>query len=49
MVEVYNQKGKLRVKFVDSHNNVIYQIPTEMVAKMEDQMLKPETSTDVKG
>ena len=49
VIEVYNQKGKVRIKFVDSHNNVIYQIPSEMVAKMEDQMMKPETSTDVKG
>lgn len=45
----YNQQGKMRTKFEDSRNNVVYQIPSEMVAKMEDQMLKPETSTSVKG
>jgi hypothetical protein len=49
VVESYNQQGKARTKFMDSHNDVIYQIPTEMVAKMEDQMLKPETSTNTKG
>jgi hypothetical protein len=49
VVEEYNLKGKARTKFMDSHNDVIYQIPTEMVAKMEDQMLKPETSTSTKG
>ncbi len=49
VVESYNQQGKVRIKFMDSNNNVIYQIPTEMVAKMEDQMLKPEISTDIKG
>ena len=45
----YNPQGKIRTKFVDSRNNVVYQIPSEMVAKLEDQMQKPETSTSVKG
>ncbi len=49
IVEVYNLQGKVRTKFMDSNNNVIYQIPSEMVAKMEDQMVKPETSTSIKG
>ena len=49
VVESYNQQGKVRIKFVDSHNNVIYQIPSEMVAKIEDQMMKPETFADTKG
>ena len=49
VVEVYNLQGKARTKFMDSNNDVIYQIPTEMVAKMEDQMLKPDTSTSKKG
>ncbi|MDD2308163.1 MAG: hypothetical protein PHH91_01100 [Desulfuromonadaceae bacterium] len=49
VVESYNQQGKVRIKFMDSSNNVVYQIPTEMVAKMEDQMLKPETAADVEG
>ncbi|MBW4056281.1 MAG: hypothetical protein HIU83_12945 [Proteobacteria bacterium] len=49
VVESYNQQGEVRIKFMDSKNNVIYQIPTEMVAKMEDQMMKPETAANVKG
>lgn len=49
VVEVYNQQGKVRIKFMDSKNNTIYQIPTEMVAKMEDLMMKPETATNIKG
>jgi hypothetical protein len=49
VVESYNQQGKVRIKFMDSNNNVIYQIPAEMVAKMEDQMMKPETATNIKG
>jgi hypothetical protein len=47
VIEVYNLQGKVRTKFMDSHNNVIYQIPSEMVAKMEDQMMKPDTSTNI--
>ena len=49
VVVVYNQQGKVRIKFMDSKNNAIYQIPTEMVAKMEDLMMKPETATNIKG
>ena len=49
VVESYNLQGKARTKFIDSNNDVIYQIPTEMVAKMEDLMLKPETPTNTKG
>jgi hypothetical protein len=49
VVETYNLQGKVRIKFMDSNNNVIYQIPSEMVTKIEDQMMKPETSTTIKG
>jgi hypothetical protein len=49
VVEVYNLQGKVRTKFMDSNNNVVYQVPSEMVAKMEDQMMRPETSANIKG
>jgi hypothetical protein len=49
VVESYNLQGQVRTKFMDRNNNVVYQIPTEMVAKMEDQMMKPETSANIKG
>jgi hypothetical protein len=49
VVEVYNIHGKVRTKFLDSHNNLIYQIPSEMKAKLEDLMMKPETSADTKA
>ena len=49
VVEVYNRQGKVRITFIDSENNAVYQIPSEMVAKVEDQMMKPETSTNMKG
>lgn len=48
VVEVYNIHGKARTRFLDSHNNLIYQIPSESKAKMEDLMVKPDTSADAK-
>lgn len=49
VVEVYNPQGKRRLKFMDSSNNVIYQFPSEMVAKVQDLMMNPDTATDKKG
>ena len=49
VVEVYNTKGKKRMKFLDSNNNVIYQIPSELAARIEDLMAKPNSSTDKQG
>jgi hypothetical protein len=49
VVVTYNPQGKMRTKFLDSRNNVVYQVPPEMLAKMEDLMMKPETSTNIKG
>jgi hypothetical protein len=49
VVVSYNQQGKMRTRFEDSRNNIVYQIPSEMVASLEDQMLRPASSTTVKG
>jgi len=49
ITEVYNSHGKKRVQFLDSQNNVIYQIPPEMVAKTEDLMMKNNQSTNING
>jgi hypothetical protein len=49
VIEVYNTQGKKRLKFMDNRNNVIYQVPSEAVAKMEDLMLKPDASTSKNG
>ena len=49
VVEEYNQQGKLRVKFMDSHNRVVYQIPSVMTARIEDQMADSKTSINTKG
>ncbi len=49
IVESYNAQGKVRIKYMDSNNNVIYQIPPEMVAKTQDLMTSTQTATNVKG
>ncbi|MDD2899473.1 MAG: hypothetical protein PHI31_12260 [Desulfuromonadaceae bacterium] len=49
VVVSYNLRGEMRTKFVDSRNNVVYQMPSEMVAKMQDLMMTVNTSTNVKG
>jgi len=49
VVEVYNTQGKKRLKFMDNRNNVVYQVPSEAVAKMEDLMMKPDASTSQNG
>ena len=49
VVVSYNQQGKLRTKFEDSRNNVVYQLPSEMTAKLEDRLLSSNSSTDIKA
>ena len=49
VIVTYNPQGKMRTKFLDSRSDVVYQVPPEMLAKMEDLMMKPETSTSIKG
>lgn len=45
----YDQQGKARTTFMDSNNDVVYQVPTEMVARLEDRMSNIETSARTKG
>jgi len=49
VIEEYNARGELRIKFVDNKNNIIYQIPSEMVTKMQDLMLKSDMPADAKA
>jgi len=49
VVESYNLKGEVRTKFLDSRNNVVYQVPSEMVAKIQDLMMKTNTTADING
>jgi hypothetical protein len=49
VIVTYNPQGKMRTKFLDSRNDIVYQVPPEMLAKMEDLMMNPGTSTNIKG
>ncbi len=49
VVETYNLQGEVRIKFMDSNNHVLYQIPSEMVAKIEDQMMKSNSAATIRG
>ncbi len=49
VVESYNLKGEPRTKFLDSRNNVVYQVPSEMMAKIQDLMMASNTSADLKA
>ena len=49
VVETYNLQGEVRIKFMDSNNHVLYQIPSVMVAKIEDQMMKSNSAATIKG
>jgi hypothetical protein len=44
----YNFKGDLRVKFMDSFNNLIYQMPSEQYTRMSDILERPRSSVDTK-
>lgn len=49
VLETYNQQGELLLKFMDSNNNLLYQIPSEMEARMKEQMKQQESSTNTTG
>jgi hypothetical protein len=42
----YNFKGHLRIRFMDSANTLVYQIPTVMAARMEDLMMRADSSVN---
>jgi len=48
VVVSYDKQGKVLTKFVDSRNNVVYQTPSELAAKLEEQISASSTSTNIK-
>ena len=46
---VYNLRGDLRVRFMDSKNKLIYQIPPVMVAKTMDLMNRFDKTVNTKA
>ncbi|HEX9078564.1 MAG TPA: hypothetical protein VF795_03175 [Desulfuromonadaceae bacterium] len=45
----YNFKGKLRIRFMDSANRLIYQIPPVMVARTQDLMQRSDLAVDMRA
>jgi hypothetical protein len=44
VVFVYNWKGDLRIRFMDSKNTLVYQTPPVMMARTADLMMRPNSS-----
>ncbi len=44
VVFVYNSKGQLHIKFMDSKNALIYQTPPQTMASTTDLMMSPNSS-----
>lgn len=47
VVFVYTFKGDLRIKFMDSFNNLVYQTPPEFFARISDIMNNSTTGLDM--
>lgn len=41
---VYNNKGQLRVRFMDSKNSLVYQTPPVLLARTADLMMRTSSS-----
>lgn len=45
----YNFRGDLRIRFMDSVNKLVYQMPPVLVARMSDLMSRPDSSVNTKA
>jgi hypothetical protein len=48
VVFVYNWKGDLRIRFMDSKNSLVYQSPPVMMARTADLMRRPGSSVSAR-
>ena len=48
VVFVYNWKGNLRVRFMDSKNSLVYQTPPVMMARTQDLMMRADSSVSAR-
>jgi hypothetical protein len=46
---VYDQKGELITKYMDSANRLVYQTPSELMLRMKESAPKPELSVNMKA
>lgn len=45
----YNSKGDLRIKFIDSRNQLVYQTPPVLFARITELMSQAQSSVDTKA
>jgi len=48
VVFVYNWKGNLRVRYMDSRNSLVYQTPPVLLARAADLMMRYNTSVSAR-
>jgi hypothetical protein len=48
VVFVYNWKGDLRVRYIDSKNSLVYQTPPVLLARTADLMMRPSSSVSAR-
>jgi uncharacterized FlaG/YvyC family protein len=46
---VYNLKGEISVRYLDTANNLIYQVPSELMMQMKEAASKAEASVNTKA
>ncbi len=46
---VYDLKGELSVRYMDSANRLIYQVPSELMQKLRETVLRSDVSVDTKA
>lgn len=44
----YNLKGEISLRYLDTSNNLIYQVPSELMMQLKDSASKSETSVNTK-
>lgn len=45
----YNFRGDLRIRFMDSVNTLVYQMPPVLVARISELMTRPDSSVNTKA
>ncbi len=48
VVFVYNSKGDLRIRYMDSKNSLVYQTPPVLLARTADLMMRPGSSVSAR-
>jgi hypothetical protein len=46
---VYNMKGDLAMRYLDASSRVVYQVPSEFMQRLQETVLKSDSSVDTKA